>query len=288
MKSLICITTCARSLNIKALVWDYILFCNNNIHFDFIVSLDGSDNETINYCKKYNIPLIFSEKREGVGISKNRVLKNCPYYGYYFFIEDDVELLDSNIFDIHINISRNTGVEHFSLFDKSRFRNIVGKTSYKNLTIVHSLYGGAPFNFYSRKGIEIVGGFHTDFAKYKRFGHTEHTYRYVNNDLSDFPFNVIEELIEGFCNWNDPLSVTKINVETTQNRLFIGEEKLIKEELLFFPIKTLSKINMLNNSGSNKIKVDRFRGLYKTFFELEMKIINTLRNVKKFHKRLFK
>ena len=85
-KSLICITTCNRVSAIKAVIWDYINFCKKNDSFDFLISLDGDDKETVRYCEKHNIPLVYSKVREGVGLSKNRVLKTYSEFDYYFFI----------------------------------------------------------------------------------------------------------------------------------------------------------------------------------------------------------
>ena len=62
---------------IKTFVWDYIIFAKSNVDYDFVLSLDGADSDTISYCQKYHIPLLYSEENEGVGISKkqsNRVL----------------------------------------------------------------------------------------------------------------------------------------------------------------------------------------------------------------------
>ena len=88
MKNLICINTYKSADLIKALVWDYIDFVKENNHYDFIVSLDGADQETIEYCQTYNIPLLYSEQNEGVGLSKNRVIESFSDYDNYFFIEE--------------------------------------------------------------------------------------------------------------------------------------------------------------------------------------------------------
>ena len=279
MKTLICLNTCARALNIKALSWGYIDFCKDKDNYDFIISLDGIDDKTIDYCNKFNIPLLYSEEREGVGLSKNRVLESYRDYDYYFFIEDDAELLNPAIFDIHIELSKKLDIHHFSLFDRSRFKEITDNTKHKEYNIIHSLYGGAPFNFFTRKGLDKVGGFHTLFAKFKRFGHTEHTYRFVNNNLSKYPFNVIENLIEGYCRWNDPLSVTQIKVATTKNRLFKDEEDLINLKLKYFELKTISKYTILNTN--KEIIKDKNSFIYKFIFYTNINLLNTLRKIKR-------
>lgn len=283
MRALICINTCDRALNIKALIWEYIEFCKTRKDFDFIISLDGKDEKTIQYCKKHSIPLLYSDEKEGVGLSKNRVLKEFPEYDYYFFIEDDTELLNPDVFDIHIDMSKKLNIHHFSLFDRSRIRNIIKKEKVDDKTIIYAKYGSAQFNFFTKEGIKKVGGFHTEFAKYKRFGHTEHTYRFVNAGLSKYPFVIIEDLLEGYLRWNDPISVTKLKVKSTSNRLFIEEEKLIEKKLKFYPLQTISDYYVINKEKMDceKIEVDKFKKLYKLQFYAGMNALNLLRSVKR-------
>ena len=281
MKTLICINTCRRSSAIKAMVWDYIKFVQSNPNYEFIVSLDGNDSETIDYCENFNIPLIYSEENEGVGLSKNRVLKSFPNFNYYFFIEDDVELLNPDIFDIHIKLSLQSGIQHFSLFPRERLCELREETKMNNFTIIHSMYGSAQVNFFTNEGLQKVGGFHDEFAKYKRFGHTEHTYRFVNVGLAKYPFNIISECIDDYFGWNDPISVTKIKVETTTNRLFTGEETLIRNKLSHYPLKTLSSYHLTNTLESKSIVIDRFAWLYKLRFQLQMNLLNNLRKIKR-------
>lgn len=240
MKALICITTARRSLAVKAFVWDYIAFCKKNSDYSFIVSLDGPDQETITFCQKYKIPLLFSEQQEGVGLSKNRVLTAYSDYDHYFFIEDDVGLLNENVFLKHIEVAKELGLQHLSLFPEERIADVLNKIELNDGSeVVCSKYGGAPFNYFTREGLEKVGGFHTDFAKYRRFGHTEHTYRFVNAGLAEYPFYVIENCLYGWLEWNDPISVTKVKVDTI-NRIFVEECKLMDKKLSFFPVTTIS------------------------------------------------
>lgn len=279
MKTLICINTCDRVSNIKAFLGDYINFVNSKKEFDIVVSLDGSDEKTINYCNEFNIPLVYSDNREGVGLSKNRVLELFKNYDYYFFIEDDVELLNTDVFNIHIELANKLNIHHFSLFENSRIRNIIEKTSIGKYTIIHSLYGSAQVNFFTKIGLEKVGGFHTLFAKYKRFGHTEHTYRFVNANLNKYPFNIIEDLIDNYFRWNDPISVTKIKVTTTQNRLFEDEEKLIEKKLEYFPLKTISKYYLLNKNTTPRYDIKSNN--YKKQFYFNLALLNFIRTIKR-------
>ena len=289
MKNLICITTYKSVDLIKAFIWDYINFSQDNNQYDFIVSLDGHDQATIDYCIKYQIPLLYSTENQGVGISKNRVIKSYGDYDNYFFIEDDIELLNSKVFDLHIKLSQELNIEHFSLFEARRIREQMNVYKHGEYHIIQAMYGGAPFNFFTKKGLATVGGFHTDFAAYKRFGHTEHTYRFVNNGLSQYPFQVIQECLEGYFRWNDPISRIKISVEISKNRLFVEEEKLIEKKLKYFPVQTLSSYKIINETNihkKNKIIYDNQVNWSKRKFYLKLSFIDTLRGIKNIIKSL--
>jgi len=291
VKTLICINTYNSASLVKTFVWDYIKFSASHPEYDFIVSLDGSDQETIAYCGKYGIPLLYSAENEGVGISKNRVIESFPDYGYYFFIEDDAELLDPSVFDIHIALSKKLNIPHFSLFDRSRIREVQNIREAGGYHIIGALYGGAPFNFFTRGGLEKVGGFHTEFAQYKRFGHTEHTYRFYRAGLTEYPFQVIEECIDGYIGWHEPTSRIKLNVETSENRLFAGEEKLMKEKLTYFPVQTLSAYhieNIENVGKAENISIDDQFPAYKKHFYLKMSLLDKARAGKRWLKSILK
>lgn len=266
---------------IKAIVWEYINFVKSRDDFYLVVSLDGNDEGTVEYCTKHGIALIYSDENEGVGLAKNRVLATFGGFDYYFFIEDDVELINPKVFDICIELSQKSGIHHFSLFDKCRIINELDRTKEGAYTIIHSEFGGAPFNFFTKEGLDKVGGWHDMFATYKRFGHTEHTYRFVNAGLCRYPFNVVEELIDGYLGWNDPISVTKIKVETTQNRLFKGENELLEQKLTFYPIKTICPFHLVGSLDKATIKKDHLAFLHKLKFKLHMWGLNTLRQIKR-------
>lgn len=291
MKNLICINTYRSCELVKSFIWDYIDFAKGRDDYDFIVALDGNDSETIEYCNRYRVPFLYSDINEGVGISKNRVLESFSNYDYYFFIEDDIELLNSDVFDKHIMLSQELNIHHFSLFEERRIRERRGVIEHKGFHIIEAMYGGAPFNFFSREGIDIVGGFHTHFAKYKRFGHSEHTYRFVNNNLSRYPFNIIEEFLEGYFRWNDPISRVKISVEVSQNRLFIEEEELIERRLKYAPIATISpyyKNNIESMSSLSNIIYDKNISKNKRNFYRKLNILESARGIKSFIKSILK
>jgi len=285
MKALICITTSNRSMAVKAFVWDYIAYCQQNPDYDFVLSLDGNDKETITYCRRHHIPIVYSAAQEGVGLSKNRILQTYTDYDHYFFIEDDVGLLDRQIFDQHIQAAKSLGIEHMSLFPAERIGEKVEEISLPTgETVIGCMFGSAQFNYFTKKGIEVVGGFHTCFAAYRRFGHTEHSYRFVNAGLAKYPFYVLKDCLQGSLAWNDPISVTKIKVDTI-NRVFKDEYNLIEQKLTNFPLKTLSPFSVpdsLDLSAAKKPASALFSSL---LFSTNMMMLNVFRYLKRLVKQ---
>jgi hypothetical protein len=252
-KALIVITTCNRLLFLKLFSPDYIMFCSNNPNYDFLVSLDGNDQAYIEFCKGNGIKIIYSSEREGVGLAKNRVLSQFPNYDYYFFIDDDVELINDKVFDIHIEVSQKSNISHLSLGEKFRFFPELSKTIIGNYTISHFNYGSGVFNFFTKEGLDKVGGWHTEFAKYKRYGHTEHSWRFKNQNICPAPFNLIEELSEGYLRYYNPSHVTDINQIVSNSGLALIEEEIIKLKLSSFQLQTISEFFCLNSESHHKI-----------------------------------
>lgn len=234
-KSLICITSCNRLDEIKKNIIPFLIFSRQNKSFDFVLSLDGTNQEYIDFCEQYQIPLLYSEEREGVGISKNRVLKEFPNFASYFFIDDDIELLDESVFERIIEISKSKNINNLSYSVKSGL---------EDGDLVLGNYGGGCFNFYTKLAIDNVGGWHTKFAKYKRYGHTEHTSRVFFKELNPFPFVALKN-ISDYILLNNPEHVTSIqgSQALNENELILEEQDLIDSRFSFFPITTLSSYN---------------------------------------------
>lgn len=262
-KALICITTCNRLNEVKKYILPYIEFSNKEEPFSFLLSLDGKNKEYIDFCNEYKIPLLYSDEREGVGLSKNRVLKQFPNFDYYFFVEDDIELVNEKIFSLFINIFINTNYHHFSL---SHRLNAIRVEKVGSVQLTHNNYGGGQFNFYTKDGLNKVGGWNPYFAKYRRFGHTEHTYRFYHAGLTPSPFIFIDEARNMFIN-HDPPHVTNLEMvlENPTSELIPEEEELLRQKTTYCLLTTLSPMHfngfdMKYNSdindflGSNKQK----------------------------------
>tara|TARA_B100000508_G_scaffold141097_1_gene146963 strand:- start:55465 stop:56445 length:981 start_codon:yes stop_codon:yes gene_type:complete len=236
--ALIVITTCNRINLVKQNIWEYLKFTNSNDRFDFLLAVDGINNDYLDFTEKYDIPMIHSEQREGVGLSKNRVLTKFSDYDYYFFIEDDVYLENTEIFDLYISTSNKENIPHMMAYGSTNITEVLKQDNY---TLVCSQFGGAQFNFFTKDGLKKVGGWHTLFAKYKRFGHTEHSYRFFHQELQRSPFIAIKEAQNSIIVF-DPPHVSQINtkLELDENGLCKEERNLINENSTYFPLKTLS------------------------------------------------
>lgn len=207
--------------------------------YSLLVSLDGADADTIRFCDEWEVPLLHSDEREGVGISKNRVLERFPEFDYYFFVEDDAELLDTSVFRAHVAMSQESGIHHFSLFERGGLRRPTGESMVAGTRVIHGLFGGADVNFFTGDGLRQVGGWHPDFAEYRCGGHTEHSYRFFRLGLAPAPFNFAVDLSKAFI-WHAPPSVTRRNALVDADQILVAERELIDRELRQVPVQTLA------------------------------------------------
>lgn len=251
MKALICITTCNRLSEVKKYIWDFLKFTNEFQDFHFLLALDGYDQDYIDFCDEFQIPLLYSNAREGVGLSKNRVLKQFDFYDYYFFIDDDVELLNQTIFQECITIWKEYSIPHLC--------GNINHNSFKKIKhLNYSLKGGGYFSFYESSNLKEIGGWHTIFAKYKRFGHTEHSYRFYHKQKQKAPF-IFDERFSKMILIHSPVSVTSYKeIITNDNELVQDEMELINKKTTYYPLQTISDYFFNEyDFGYNK-KVDDF------------------------------
>ena len=84
---------------------------DNSENYEFIVINDGKD-ETHTVPTNY----IKTNGKEGVAKAKNYALrflmeKECEHI---FLMEDDIEIIDADVFNFYINASYKTGIKHFN------------------------------------------------------------------------------------------------------------------------------------------------------------------------------
>lgn len=267
-KALICITTCNRSQWVKRLAPTYIDFWKKNAdRYQFLLAIDGKDEETIAWAKENDIPYMYAEERKGVSMSKNRVIQNFWGYGYYFFIDDDVELIDGQVFDEHIEAFKSTGIHHFNLGDDKRFYYRKKIVQNNGLQLTTSYIGSGAFTFYTADSILISGYFHPVFGEYKRYGHTEHSFRVFRNRLSPAPFVKIDRLLP-FIEYNEPESVTLHDSSTMDAPFGIArvEKNLIDEQHYFINLEKYLSVKTNQKISLSRINTyQRFVTLAKVF-----------------------
>jgi hypothetical protein len=239
-QALVCVTTCQRVRYLRRYLPHFARACAEDPRLSLLVSLDGPDQETIEFCESWEIPLVHSEEQEGVGLAKNRALAQFPRFDYYFFIDDDTEVVDGSVFAQHIAASRASGIHHFSLFRAGGLRKPTHQSTAGVWSIAHGLYGGGPFSFFTGEGLRQVGGWHPRFAEFRRWGHTEHSWRFMRAGLAPAPFNVIDGL-DSRCIWHFHPSVTSLaDVRRDADQIPAPERELIDARLTHVPVQTLS------------------------------------------------
>jgi hypothetical protein len=254
-KALVCITSCRRLGVLRRYLPHYAGFCESDPRYSLLVSLDGTEAPYLDFCRDWDLALLYSDEREGVGLSKNRALEQFPDFDYYFFIEDDVELVDDSVFSSHVDLAARSGIHHFSLFEHGGVRKPVGETMVAGRRVVHALFGAADFNFFTRAALKRVGGWHPLFARYRRWGHTEHSYRFPRADLAPAPFNVAVELIDAFA-WHSPPAVTRVEeIELDEDQISRPERELMDQELDLVPVQTLSAYHLQGTLGRSPTRL---------------------------------
>ncbi len=238
-RALVAVTTCQRLRYLRRYLPHLARFCARDPRFSLLVALDGTEADTLGFCEEWEVPLLYADAREGVGISKNRVLERYPDFDYYFFLEDDVELVDGSVFPAHVELSRASGIHHFSLFECGGVRKPTSESDVAGHRVVQGLFGSADFGFYTGAGLSQVGGWHPRFAEYRRWGHTEHSYRFYRAGLAPAPFTVAKDMA-GACIWHYPSAVTRVQgVPVDGDEIAAPERELIDQELRYVPVQTL-------------------------------------------------
>ncbi len=239
-EALICVTTCQRVGALRRYLPHLARFCAADPRFRLVVALDGDEADTRAFCDRWEIPLVWSDRREGVGLSRNRVLERFGDFAYYFFLDDDVEVIDGSVFPAHVDLHLASDIHHFSLFERGGVRRRTGTSDVGGVRLTHGMYGGGQFGFYTGAGLRAVGGWHPDFAEYRRWGHTEHSFRFMRAGLAPAPFNVAEGLAD-LCIWHYPPTVTRVEgVPVDADQIAGPERALIDQALRHVPLRTIA------------------------------------------------
>ena len=137
-------------------------------------------NDKIKYINVVNNLGVASVKNAAF---KDLLNKNCDHI---FIIEDDIEVIDKNVFKYYIDTAKKNNIEHLNFCNtlKPSLCNING------LSFYHNLYAG--FQYFTRHSLEVVGLM--DERYINLLEHVEHTYRCHLMGLSAPKFHIFPDI----------------------------------------------------------------------------------------------
>lgn len=155
---------------------------------EFVIINDGDSKLNLTHV---NCSIINNEKNIGVGKSKNKALKHLMDLGceYLFLLEDDITILDTEVFNAYIEASEISGIQHFNFAFHGLDNYLPNKTPAIKLKVDYSptvsvslfpnVYGA--FSFYTKKCIEKVG--YMDEFYYNAMEHVDHTLEIIKANM---------------------------------------------------------------------------------------------------------
>ena len=160
--------------------------------FDIVQEMDNIDYVIINDGKEklpiYPINYIETDGYTGVAKAKNKALQYLIDNGceHIFLMEDDIQIIDRNVFNLYINASIKTGIKHFNYglhgnHNKTHLGepNVLRTIQYPNTDISVDLYPNVlgAFSYYHIDTIKEVGLMDERF--YNAMEHVDHTYQII-------------------------------------------------------------------------------------------------------------
>ena len=129
---------------------------------------------------------IINEENFGVGISKNRAIKylieqECTHL---FLIEDDVEIIDPNVFEVYIKTAKRSGLHHlgFGHVGGSLKKQIRGTRKYIDGTGIQMYQNPqGSFTYYNSNIIKKIGYLDENYKN--AFEHVDHEYQLIKSGL---------------------------------------------------------------------------------------------------------
>lgn len=147
--------------------------------------------------------LIKTTGKEGVGASKNKALnelldKECEHI---FLMEDDVEIIDTSVFDVYIKTSKITGVKHLNfglhgnhnkdLYGNFITRRVINYPDNTKISLYPNILGA--FSYYHIDTLKSSGLMDEQF--YNALEHVDHTYQIIKNGFHP-PFRWFADVFE--------------------------------------------------------------------------------------------
>lgn len=157
---------------------------NHDISFTIVDDGETSIRDLIDFTEDDNVHYIKTKGREGVAIAKNKGFQYLLDVGceHIFIMEDDIEIVDKNIFNAYINTSKSTGLKHLNFgLHGNHNRDAYGNPIIiKTIDYGHTKIGLFPnvlgaFSYYHRTVLENVGLMPTCY--FNALEHVCQTYR---------------------------------------------------------------------------------------------------------------
>lgn len=149
---------------------------------EFVIVDDGEQKVSTNWKN-----VIHTKGREGVGKSKNLGLqflieKECEHI---FLMEDDIEIVNKEVFDLYVKTSKNTGIKHLNFglhgnhnLDYNRIpliRKTINYTDGTKVDLFPNVLGA--FSYYHIDTLKECGLMDEKF--YNALEHVDHTYHII-------------------------------------------------------------------------------------------------------------
>ena len=175
--------TCDRPDFFKKSFFSLFDIVQKKTEIEYVVINDGKDKLPI-----YPINYIETDGYTGVAKAKNKALEYLIDNGceHIFLMEDDVEIIDKNVFNFYINASKKSGIKHFNYglhgnHNKTHLGepNILRTIKYPNTDVSVDIYPNVlgAFSYYHIDTIKDVGLMDENF--YNALEHVDHTYQII-------------------------------------------------------------------------------------------------------------
>lgn len=210
---------------------DFLQKCLNSVQehtkslpdFELIIINDGLEEVESN-----GFNCIKTTGKTGVGNAKNIALKHLMEHNceHIFLMEDDVQILDSNVFDVYIKTSKITGVKHLNfalhgnhnkdLYGNVIVRRVINYPDNTKLSLYPNILGA--FSYYHIDTLNECGLMDEQF--YNALEHVDHTYQIIKKGFHP-PFRWFADVFESE-------KLLKDIVPDHQNSKIRSEEDFIK------------------------------------------------------------
>jgi len=149
---------------------------------EFVIINDGEEKISTDWPN-----VIQTKVKEGVGKSKNLAFQFLIEKGcnHIFLMEDDVEIINKEVFDLYIKTSKNTGIKHLNFglhgnhnLDYNRrpiIRKTVNYTDGTKIDLFPNVLGA--FSYYHIDTLKDCGLMDENF--YNALEHVDHTYHII-------------------------------------------------------------------------------------------------------------